>query len=91
MYELASTSAIQAAGHAFMDAGAIITIATASSIAGGVGLLGLCFAISHLQKYITGNAFGDESLRIGGFYLRKLPYKGYKRFHSQEWNLKHMP
>lgn len=28
----------------------------------------------------------DNSERIGGFYTRGLPYKGYKRFRSQKWN-----
>lgn len=35
--------------------------------------------------------FHDESFRVGGFYLRKVPYAGYKRFHSQKWNMEHMP
>jgi hypothetical protein len=71
----------------FISAGAIIAIALISIIGGYVALLGLGFGISRLVVYIT----GDESARIGGFYLAKTPYKGYKRFHSQEWNMEHMP
>lgn len=31
----------------------------------------------------------DQSLEIGGYYLRKTPYKGYNRFRSKAWNMKH--
>jgi len=31
----------------------------------------------------------DRSGRIGGFYYWRTPYKGYKRFRSQRWNLEH--
>jgi len=34
---------------------------------------------------------GDQSLSIGGYYLRNLPYKGYSRWHSKKWNMEHMP
>lgn len=30
----------------------------------------------------------DQSLTIGGYYIRKTPYKGYNRFRSKSWNLK---
>lgn len=30
----------------------------------------------------------DKSLRIFGVYVRSVPYKGYKRFKSKEWNIK---
>ena len=33
----------------------------------------------------------DQSLSIGGYYLRNTPYKGYNRFRSQKWNMAHMP
>jgi len=31
----------------------------------------------------------DESFNLGGFYLRKTPYKGYNRFRSRKWNMEH--
>lgn len=31
----------------------------------------------------------DKSLMIGGFYLRNTPYKGYNRWRSKSWNMKH--
>jgi len=34
---------------------------------------------------------GDQSLEIGGYYLRNLPYKGYNRWRSKKWNMEHMP
>lgn len=36
------------------------------------------------------NIFTDKSLKIGGYYLRNLPYKGYNRFRSEKWNMDHM-
>ena len=45
-------------------------------------VLALC-AVYYGIKHI------DMSLRIGGFYLLKVPYKGYKRFKSQSWNMEH--
>jgi len=30
----------------------------------------------------------DQSLSIGGFYVRNTPYKGYNRFRSKSWNMK---
>jgi len=31
----------------------------------------------------------DQSLMLGGYYLRKKPYANYNRFHSQKWNMTH--
>jgi len=31
----------------------------------------------------------DQSITLGGYYLRNTPYKGYNRFRSQKWNSKH--
>jgi len=33
----------------------------------------------------------DKSYSIGGYYLHNLPYKGYKRWRSKQWNAEHMP
>jgi len=33
----------------------------------------------------------DQSLEIGGYYLRSTPFKGYNRFRSKKWNIEHMP
>jgi len=33
----------------------------------------------------------DQSLEIGGYYVRQLPFKGYHRFRSKKWNMEHMP
>jgi len=48
-------------------------------------LIGLHFGIQKFREYIL-----DESFSIHGFYLRKVPFKGYHRFRSQKWNMKHM-
>ena len=31
----------------------------------------------------------DNSKKIGGFYLKNLPCKGYSRWHSEAWNMQH--
>lgn len=36
-------------------------------------------------KFLT-----DQSYTLGGYYLRKVPYKGYNRFRSKKWNMEHM-
>jgi len=28
----------------------------------------------------------DQSLCIGGFYIRRTPWKGYNRFRTRKWN-----
>lgn len=53
----ASSSAITGLNGAFSDAGAILVIAIAATLAGGVALLGLGFAWRHLKHYITGRKF----------------------------------
>lgn len=48
----------------------------------GVAVGYLVFKTGH--RFLT-----DESFMIGGYYLRRTPYKGYNRFHSQSWNSTH--
>jgi len=31
----------------------------------------------------------DYSIKIGGYYPLKTPYKGYNRFKSESWNMEH--
>jgi len=33
----------------------------------------------------------DQSLMVGGYYLRKTPVAGYNRFRSQKWNMQNRP
>jgi len=51
-----------------------------------VGILVIPWGFKNLLRMA-----GDQSLSIGGFYVRNLPYKGYKRFHYRKWNMQHMP
>lgn len=46
----------------------------------GIGYLVFKFGYEKIIK--------DQSLMIGGFYLRKVPYKGYNRWRTRNWNLK---
>lgn len=33
----------------------------------------------------------DQSLMLGGYYLRKTPVAGYNRWRSQKWNMENRP
>lgn len=57
-------------------------------ILGAVLIIGIGVLIFH---YGWDRLAHDQSLEIGGYYVRNLPYKGYKRFHSKKWNMEHMP
>ena len=57
---------------------------------GFVGI-GLAFTLGHYVVDFIYNAIHDRSFRIGGFYVRDVPFKGYNRFRSQQWNMEHMP
>jgi len=82
---ITANSAIAQLGIALSDEGAIMLFAITSIVASLVALMGLGFGLSRLIVWVT----GDESARVGGFYVARTPYKGYKRFHSQEWNMEH--
>lgn len=46
-------------------------------------------ALAYLvYKFGVDRLLHDQSLMIGGFYVRQTPYKGYNRFRSRKWNLK---
>jgi len=47
-----------------------------------VGVIVAFFVLRQGIRYFT-----DQSFSLGGFYMRKTPYKGYNRFRSREWNL----
>ncbi len=50
----------------------------------GVGVAYLIFRFGW-KRVIT-----DQSLMISDIYIRKLPFRGYNRFRSKEWNMKNM-
>jgi len=52
-----------------------------------LGLLALGFVWKLIKSKVLGF---DRSGMIGGYYYWKKPYKGYHRFHSQQWNMEHM-
>jgi len=66
---------------AITDYGASILIILSSVIIVGLGYLVYRFGWSKLMH--------DQSLMIGGFYVRNTPYKGYNRWRSRAWNMKH--
>lgn len=88
MYSIASTTSQLLLS--FDQTGIILGVSLTAILASLAALMGLGFGVTKLMHYITGTqAWNDKSLRVGGFYLRKTPYKGYKRFHSQHWNMIH--
>lgn len=65
--------------NALADFGAAILIIFAAVIVVSVGVL----------VYNYGwRMFTDQSIQLGGYYLRKKPYKNYNRFRSKAWNMK---
>lgn len=60
----------------------ILIIGTILTI--GVGVLVFNAGWQRLRNF-------DMSGRIGGFYYARTPWRGYKRFRSQQWNMEHMP
>jgi len=55
-------------------------------IIGNVLTLGIGYLVF---KFGWDRLIHDQSLMIGGYYLRNTPYKGYNRFKSQKWNMEH--
>jgi hypothetical protein len=49
------------------------------------GLIALSMAVWFVVSWLSDNSFS-----IGGYYMHDLPYKGYNRFRSKEWNMEHM-
>jgi hypothetical protein len=66
---------------AVTDFGAGVLAVLTATIVLGVGYLVFRFGWDRVLH--------DQSLTVGGFYLRKKPYKGYNRFRSRKWNMKH--
>ena len=62
-----------------------VAVATIISAVIGVGVAYLVFTIGWKRLFF------DKSLMIGGYYVRNTPFKGYHRFRSRDWNMKHMP
>jgi len=50
---------------------------------------GIGVSIGYLVYKFGWRLIKDQSLMIGGFYVRNTPYKGYNRFRSKQWNMKH--
>lgn len=47
----------------------------------------LVVAIGYLVFTKGWSLFYDKSLMIAGFYVRNVPYKGYNRWRSRQWNI----
>lgn len=65
-----------------LDFGGVLVLILGSVIV--IGLGALIFKIGWGWLH-------DQSYSIGGYYLHNLPYKGYHRFRSRQWNAEHMP
>jgi len=77
-----------------MDLNSIETLITSTLTDFGASVLVILTAVIGLAIAYVAFRFGfnkllfDQSLMVGGFYLRKTPYKGYNRFRSKQWNMK---
>lgn len=60
----------------------------------GLAVLGIITAIIVIAvaylvfKFGWSRLINDQSLCIGGYYVRNKPYKNYNRFRSQSWNMR---
>lgn len=79
---MTATNATTLLTNSLTTFGANALIVLSAMIELAVALLIFHFGIKRL--------FTDKSLEIGGYYLRNTPFKGYKRFKSQKWNMEHM-
>jgi len=50
---------------------------------------GIGVTVGYLVYKFGWRLINDQSLMIGGFYVRNTPYKGYNRFRSKKWNMEH--
>jgi len=60
----------------------------------GLAILSILGAITVLMLGYLVYKYGkrllfDQSITMGGYYLRNTPYAGYNRWRSQKWNSKH--
>jgi len=78
---MSTTTAISLLGGIINDfgIGALNIISTILGIS--MGILLINWGWTHLIKHF------DMSIKIAGFYPLKTPYKGYKRFKSESWNM----
>lgn len=74
-------TALSLISGAITDFGVAVLTVVSATLVLGLGYLVYKFGISRLLH--------DQSLMIGGFYVRNTPYKGYNRWRSREWNMKH--
>jgi len=63
---------------------AIYGLAVLAILGAVVGL-----ALGYLVFKYGWRLLNDQSITLGGYYLRSTPYQGYNRFRSQTWNSKH--
>lgn len=78
-----------------MTASAIQSLILSTLTQFGVSVLAIITAVIGVAVAYLVFKFGwkrvitDQSLMIGGFYLRNTPYKGYNRWRSKKWNMEH--
>jgi len=65
--------------------GVAVIVILGSFLTVALSMLVFRLGFSYIHRLAT-----DQSLTIGGIYVRNLPYPGYKRFRSKKWNLEHM-
>lgn len=79
-----------------MNIESVKNLVVSSAVDFGIALLGivgacLVIGIGYLIFREGKRFLKDQSYSLGGYYLRSVPYKGYHRFRSKNWNMQHMP
>ena len=49
----------------------------------------IAFVIGTMLVDFIQKSVADRSFRVGGFYVRDVPYAGYNRWRSEKWNMEH--
>jgi len=57
------------------------------AILGAIASIALAYLVYKYGKRVM----FDNSIILGGYYLRNTPVQGYNRWRSQSWNFKHKP
>jgi len=60
------------------------------TILGAVLVIGVGYLVFRKGWKRIKEIASDRSIKVGGYYLRNVPFKGYHRFRSEKWNLEHM-
>lgn len=88
MLTAASTTQLVSSGFAAYSTAALRILGYSMAIL--VGLLVCYWGYNQIANIARDKSARIHVPRFGTFYLRSVPFKGYKRFRSERWNMEHM-